>query len=105
MSLENTYKRLHSESNQSQKPTQCSFHGWEMSRTGKSTVVPCTLGGTVQWEVDPNGYRVWGSCVDLSFFPLAAPHSMQGSPTKDQTLPPAVEARHPNHWTTRETPV
>lgn len=68
-------------------------------------MIACTLGGTVQWEVDPNGYRVWGGCVDLSFFPLAAPHSMRSSLTRDLTPAPGVEAQHPNHWTTRETPV
>ena len=44
-------------------------------------------------------------CVYL-FTVLAMPHGMQDliSLTGDSTVPPAVEAQSPNHWTTRECP-
>ena len=37
---------------------------------------------------------------------MAMPHSLQdlSSLTRDQTHAPAVEARSPNYWTTREFP-
>ena len=42
----------------------------------------------------------------LFFFFLAAPHSLQdlGSQPGMEPRAPAVEARSPNHWTTREFP-
>lgn len=68
MSLENTYKHLPSENSQSQKPTQYLIP-WMGNVQEQQIHNDCLHpgGGTVQWEVDPNGYRVWGGCVDLSF--------------------------------------
>ena len=42
----------------------------------------------------------------ISFLLLVTPQDLQGlsSPTRDQTIPPAVEAPNPNHWTAREFP-